>query len=190
MRVVVLISCCLFSACATVKPASLASSRELLSRALTAFLAAAGPGASPSPTLWLTNEDDTDCGRPEGVTHANAAAHPLDALAYEVFENQLTATRWAHVVEAHRHNYARDLKPDTRKTVVSKEGSTTVEDLCFLDEAKKRNVDKVLVYQVVGDAPGSVMVHFRLSDARTGVIEASRTFLAGEGAARRLRRAS
>ncbi len=180
MRIVFITSWCLIIACATVKPAPTSTTRELLSRALGAFVAAAGPTASPS--LWLTNEDDTDCDRAESALHGQAVAHPLDAVAYEVFENQLTATRWAHVVEAHRHNYARDLKPETRKNVVTKEGSTVVEDLCFLDEAKKRNVDKVLVYQVVGEAPGSVMVHFRLSDARTGLIEVSRTFLAGDGA--------
>lgn len=166
--------------CAAMKPAPPVTQRELLTKALSAFIAGVPQPAAPS--LWLTNEDDTDCDRPEGVTRPPAVMHPLDALAYEVFENHIVTLHWAKVIESHRHNYARDLKPETRKALVLKELSSTVEDLCFLDEAKKRNADKVLVYQVVGEAQGSVMVHFRLSDARTGLVESSRTFLTTESA--------
>ena len=74
MRLVFVSLWCLLISCATVKPAPTSTTRELLSRALSAFVAAAGPSASPS--LWLTNEDDTDCDRPEGATHGQAAAHP------------------------------------------------------------------------------------------------------------------
>jgi len=170
----------LITGCAAVRSGPPVSQRELLTKALSAFIASAPQPSSPS--LWLTNEDDTDCDRPEGVVRAPAVMHPLDGLAYEVFENHIVTLHWAKVIESHRHNYARDLKPETRKTLVLKELSSTVEDLCFLDEAKKRNADKVLVYQVIGEAPGSVMVHFRLSDARSGAIESSRTFLTTESA--------
>jgi hypothetical protein len=167
--------------CATTPAAPPPTQRELLTRVLVSFTTASPQTSAPS--LWLTNEDDSDCDRPDGAAHPQSSGHPLDSLAYEVFANQLVASRWARVIEAHRHNYARDLKPETRKAIVVRpDASTTVEDLCFLDEAKKRNADKLLVYQVLGADSDSVLVHLRLSDARTGVIEASRTLQATAGA--------
>ena len=165
--------------CATTPPPPPPTERELLTRALLAFTTAI-PSTNPPPALWLTNEDDTDCDRPEGTSRAVYSGHKLDGLAYEVFANSLVASGWAHVIEAHRHNYARDFKPETHKTVLIRpDTSTTVEDLCFLDEAKKRNADKLLVYQVIGADSDSVLVHFRFSDARTGIIASSRTLQAG-----------
>ncbi len=179
MRAVLGLMVVVMAACATTPPPPAPTQRELLAKALNAFTAA-NPAAGAVPTLWLTNEDDTDCDRPEGIPRAVYVGHALDGLAYEVFANALVSTGWAHVLEAHRHNYARDFKPETHKTVLSRpDTSTTVEDLCFLDEAKKRNADRLLVYQVVGADTGSVLVHFRLSDARSGQILSSRTLQAG-----------
>ncbi len=159
--------------CATV-PRPVPSDRELLTAAVKAFMASA-PMAPPA-TLWLSNEEDSECDRADPMPRAPGAGSPLDLLAFEVFGNQVVSDRWASLLEGHRHNYARDLKTETHKTMLVKpDTSTMVEDLCLLDEAKKRNADKVLVYQVLGGNRGAVLVHFRLSNARTGVVEVSRT---------------
>ena len=163
----------LAAGCATV-PKPVPSDRELLTAAVKAFMASAP--LAPPPMLWLSNEEDSECDRTESLPPAPSS--PLDLLAFEVFGNQVVGDRWAFLIEGHRHNYARDLKPETHKTLVVKpDTSTTVEDLCLLDEAKKRNADKVLVYQVLGVNRGALLVHFRLSNARTGVVEVSRTIL-------------
>lgn len=166
----------LLVSCATVPPLPPPTERQLLTAALTTFMSAA-PHAAP-PTLWLSNEEDSECDRAEGAARPPSVSSGLDQLAFEVFSNQVVASRWASLVEGHRHNYARDFKPETHKAVVVKpDTSTQVEDLCLLDEAKKRNVDKLLVYQVLGASRGGVLVHLRLSNARSGLIEASRTLL-------------
>jgi hypothetical protein len=166
----------LITACATVPPPPPPSERQLLTAALTAFMSAA-PQSAP-PTLWLSNEDDSECDRADGTPRPSAGASPLDLLAFEAFSNQVVASRWASLIEGHRHNYARDLKVDTHKAVIVRPDTTTqVEDLCLLDEAKKRNAEKLLVYQVLGASRGSVLVHLRLSSARTGLVEVSQTLL-------------
>lgn len=176
MRALCLVVVLLVSGCARRSATNGPTDRELLAAALNTFMT-----ATPQPagtTLWLTNEDDSECDRVDLVTPQRARNNPYDALAFEVFENHIVGSRWAALVEGHRHNYARDLKTETHKNVVVKpDVSTVVEDLCFLDEAKKRNVEKVLVYQVLGMARGTSLVHLRLSNARTGVIESSRTLL-------------
>ena len=84
-------------------------------------------------------------------------------------------------IETHRHNYSTELKPETHKKIDSLiEGKTTVsgmscEDLCMLDEAKKRNADKVLVYHILSMGSNKLTIHYRLSDVKTGAIEASHT---------------
>ena len=181
MRIVPLLVLVAFTSCARrVRPGG-PTERELLAAALTQFATAAPQTAET--TLWLTDEDDSECDRVDGAQPRKPRDMAIEALAWEVFQNQIVATRWAAVVEGHRHNYARDLKPETHRTVTTKsEAVSSVEDLCLLDEAKKRAVDKVLVYQVLGVARGSVLVHLRLSNARTGVVEVSRTLLAtGQG---------
>ncbi len=162
--------------CATVPPQPPPTERELLTAAMKAFMTGA-PQASP-PTLWLSNEEDSECDRADGTPRVTAGSGPLDFLAFEVFGNQVVASRWASLIEGHRHNYARDLKVDTHKAVVVRpDTSTQVEDLCLLDEAKKRSAEKLLVYQVLGSSRGSILVHLRLSSARTGLVEVSRTLL-------------
>lgn len=161
--------------CATVPPPPPPSERELLTAAVKAFMAAAP--LTPTPTLWLSNEEDSECDRADDAPPAGAST-PIDLLAFEVFGTQVVADRWAFLIEGHRHNYARDLKPETHKAMLVKpDTSTTVEDLCLLDEAKKRSAEKVLVYQVLGESRGAILVHFRLSNARTGLVEVSRTLL-------------
>lgn len=171
-----LVTLLLLAGCATMPPAPPPTERQLLTAALNAFISGA-PQSTP-PTLWLSNEEDSECDRADGTPRPAGASTALDQLAFEVFSNQVVASRWASLVEAHRHNYARDLKVETHKAVVVRpDTSTQVEDLCLLDEAKKRNVEKLLVYQVLGSSRGGILVHLRLSSARTGLIEASRTLL-------------
>jgi hypothetical protein len=175
MRLLMLV---VLSALAGCGGGSRVTQRQLFSQAIGSFLTQAP--ASAAPTVWLTNEDDSECDRVEGEPKPRRAVSDEEALAYEVFSNHVVTSRWGRVIEGHRHNYARDLKADTRKPIsvvigAKQEAVTVMEDLCFLDEAKKRNADKVLVFQVLGAASSGVMVHFRLSDARTGLVEASKT---------------
>jgi hypothetical protein len=104
-----------------------------------------------------------------------------DRLAYEVISNYLTQAKKVRVVETHRHNYSTDLKTETHKKVDALiEGKSVVssmscEDLCLLDEGKKRNSDKVLVYHIINLGSNKLTIHYRLSDVKTGVVEASHT---------------
>ena len=85
------------------------------------------------------------------------------------------------MVETHRHNYATELKTDTHKKIDALiEGKTAIssmscEDLCLLDEAKKRNSDKVLLYHIISMGSNKLTIHYRLSDVKSGVIETSHT---------------
>jgi hypothetical protein len=172
----VLVAMFVMTDCATVPPLPPPTDRQLLTAAFGAFMGAAPQSAAP--TLWLSNEDDSECDRADGPPRTSAVSSPLDLLAFEVFSNQVVASRWALLIEGHRHNYARDLKVETHKAVIVRPETTTqVEDLCLLDEAKKRNAEKLLVYQMVGSSRGSILVHLRLSSARTGLVEVSRTLL-------------
>jgi hypothetical protein len=105
-----------------------------------------------------------------------------DRLAFEVFANYFTQNHRMRVVETHRHNYATETGAQTRQKIdtITNEGKTTVsgmscEDLCILDEAKKRKSDKVLVYHVMEMSADEMKIHLRLSDVPTGVVEASET---------------
>ena len=85
------------------------------------------------------------------------------------------------VVESHRHNYATDTRVETRKKLdVAMEGkavasSMSCEDLCLLDEAKKRNADKVLTYHIIDMGAKKLTIHYRLSDVKSGTVDASYT---------------
>lgn len=103
-----------------------------------------------------------------------------DRLAYEVISNYLTQAKKLRVVESHRHNYSTDLKVETHKkidVVVDKNVASgmSCEDLCMLDEGKKRNSDKVLAYHIISMEANKLTIHYRLSDVKTGVVEASHT---------------
>ena len=104
-----------------------------------------------------------------------------DRLAYEVFANYFTQKKKMRVIETHRHNYQTELNVDTRKKIelMSDQGKplTTMscEDLCLLDEAKKRKADKVLAYHIIEMKNEEMTIQFRLSDVPTGVVEASQT---------------
>jgi len=104
-----------------------------------------------------------------------------ERLAYEVISNYLTQAKKVRVVETHRNNYATELKTERHKKVDALiEGKSVVssmscEDLCLLDEAKKRNSDKVLVYHIINLGSNKLTIHYRLSDVKTGVVEASHT---------------
>jgi hypothetical protein len=107
-----------------------------------------------------------------------------DGLAYEVFANFITQKRKGKVVEPHRHNYATDLGVTTHVTqeTVSETAAGTkktshqsCEDLCLLDEAKKRKADKILVYSILEMKDEEMKIHLRFSDVRSGLVEFSRS---------------
>ncbi|MFO0572819.1 MAG: hypothetical protein U1A78_02375 [Polyangia bacterium] len=105
-----------------------------------------------------------------------------DRLAYEVISNYLTQAKKLRVVETHRHNYATDTRVETRKKidVLATEGKTVAttmscEDLCLLDEAKKRSSDKVLAFRIIRMESNKLTVHYRYSDVKSGLVEASHT---------------
>lgn len=171
----------LVSACAA---APRVTQRQLFARSISQVITAAP--LAPGQRVWLTNAWDSEChlGPNEG-TRLTPRSSRLDAFAYEVFANVITEQRWGGLLEAHRHNYATELKPETHVATTqtsTRDGqsttvSLTAEDLCLLDEAKKRRADKVLLYQLLDDEGDGrwVQVHFRLSDAKTGVVELSKS---------------
>ena len=58
----------------------------------------------------------------------------------------------------------------------------TCEDLCLLDEAKKRAADKILAYSILTMTNDEMRIHLRLSDVKTGLVEFSRTLFVQKGA--------
>ena len=104
-----------------------------------------------------------------------------DGLAFEVFANFMTQKRKGRVVEQHHHNYMTETPIDTHKKIdVIAEGKQVAtylsgEDLCILDEAKKRKADKILAYQILDMKPDELTIHLRYSDGRTGLVELART---------------
>lgn len=104
-----------------------------------------------------------------------------DGLAFEVFSNYMTQKRKGRVVEQHHHNYMTEQLIDTHKKVdVIADGKSvgtysSCEDLCTLDEAKKRKADKILAYQIIEMKPDELVIHLRYSDGKTGIVELART---------------
>lgn len=175
--------------------------REMLGKAIYDF-AEPLPAGSASKT-WIHNQDDKECdgGKPKGVefvTSDKGLALPalpalpfgggasggskFDGLAYEVFANYLTQKRKGRVIEAHDHNYWTELNPMTHRqiTVISPENKAQAtfdspEDLCLLDEAKKRHAEKLLTYQILEMKNDELLIHLRYSDTKTGLVEISRT---------------
>jgi hypothetical protein len=104
-----------------------------------------------------------------------------DRLAYEVITNFLTQNQKMKVIESHRHNYATDTRVETRKkidTIIEGKAvasGMSCEDLCLLDEAKKRSADKVLTYHILNMDAKKLTIHYRLSDVKSGVVEAAHT---------------
>lgn len=154
--------------------------------------------AAPTDKIWVTSNSDSACDsgcqspltcgggggagkKLGGLFGGFGGPSSSDKLAYQVISNYLTQGKKARVIETHRHNYAMELKPDTHKKIDALvEGKTAVssmscEDLCLLDEAKKRNADKVLVYNILSMSANKLTIHYRLSDAKSGTVEASHT---------------
>jgi hypothetical protein len=151
---------------------------------------------TPETKLWITGPNDNVCdsgcfqGGCAGKDKGNAlgglfskpagAGGPYDQLAYQVFANWFTQRKKARVVETHRHNYATELNVETHKKIeIAHEGqkmqTLSCEDLCLLDEAKKRKADKVLAYNILDMKGNEMTIHFRLSDVQSGVVEISQT---------------
>ena len=161
---------------------------EMLGESIRSF---SSHGMKATDKVWITNTNDSGCDRAappkdKGAgglfSRASGGDGPYDRLAFEVFSNYLTQRKKARVVETHRHNYATELNPEThRKADVTVEGghatvsTTTGEDLCLLDEAKKRKADKVLVYHIIEMENDRMWIHLRLSDVPTGVVEQSQS---------------
>src|SRR5262249_22267942 len=85
------------------------------------------------------------------------------------------------VIESHHHNYMTDSNVLTHKKIeVIADGKVTgtfdsCEDLCILDEAKKRRADKILAYQILEMKNDEMLIHLRFSDSKTGLVELART---------------
>jgi hypothetical protein len=112
---------------------------------------------------------------------SDSKSSAFDGLAFEVFSNYMTQKRKGRVVEQHHHNYMTEQVIDThRKVDVIADGKSVAtysscEDLCTLDEAKKRKADKILAYQILEMKPDELLIHLRYSDGRTGIVELART---------------
>ncbi len=171
--------------------------REMLGESIRSFAARMKNG--PEAKVWIAGPDDSTCdagcfqgncagGKGKGLAGlgglfsarpANAPS-PYDGLAFQVFANYLTQRKKARVVETHRHNYATELNVDTHKKIeVVNDGkavsTNSCEDLCLLDEAKKRKADKVLAYYISEMSANELTIHFRFSDVPTGLVEAAQT---------------
>jgi hypothetical protein len=154
---------------------------------------------APEAKIWIAGPSDSGCD--SGCQGGNCAAKDKGGgglsglfapkvdksptahatLAFEVFSNYLTQRKKARVVESHRHNYATSLETDTHKKIEIKDdkgdktSTVSCEDLCLLDEAKKRKADKVLAYYISEMSSNELIIHFRLSDVPTGLVEAAQT---------------
>jgi hypothetical protein len=154
-------------------------------------------------TLWITGPNDSSCDSgcqlPAGCSGGKSGGSlgglggglfgggsktgesSYDKLAYEVFANYFTQKKKMRVIESHRHNYSTQLNVQTHKTIETvddknaKVTTMSCEDLCLLDEAKKRKADKVLVYHIMEMSNDEMKIHFRLSDVQTGVVESAQT---------------
>lgn len=171
---------------------------NMLAESIKAF--SAKMTAAGTDKVWVTSMSDSACdsGCQSALTCANGGGGKGgkigglfggfgggpsgdEKLAFEVISNYLTQAKKVRVVETHRHNYATDLKTETHKKIDAViDGKTAVssmscEDLCLLDEAKKRASDKVLLYNILSMGSNKLTIHYRLSDVKTGVIEASHT---------------
>ena len=171
---------------------------NMLAESIKAFSGKMTPAATDK--LWVTSMADSACdsgcqsaltcgggggggkgGKIGGLFGGLGGPSGDDKLAFEVISNYLTQAKKVRVVETHRHNYATDTKADTHKKIDALiEGKTAIssmscEDLCLLDEAKKRNSDKVLVYHIINLGSNKLTIHYRLSDVKSGIVEASHT---------------
>lgn len=165
---------------------------EMLTSAITSF--SRNLKASGNDKIWVTSPADSacdrgcaDCGKGGaakggglfgGFAGPKDGSGPYDRLAYEVFSNYLVQKKKARVVEAHRHNYATELGTESHRKIeliTEKVSSSSCEDLCMIDEAKKRKADKVLVYHILEMSNDKAKIHFRLSSVSTGVVEAAYT---------------
>jgi hypothetical protein len=171
--------------------------REMLGESI-AYFSSRAKGA-PNEKIWIAsigeqNNCDSGCnfgckekggGAAGGLfsslsSSKPAGASPYDALAHEVFANYLTQRKKARVIESHRHNYSTELNPETHRKIEflhdnNKVSTSSCEDLCMLDEAKKRKADKILVYQIIEMKNDELTIHFRLSDVQTGIVEVAQT---------------
>jgi hypothetical protein len=173
--------------------------REMLGKAIAEF---SNPLKDQNvDKLWITNMTDSGCDCHDQVCHKpekgalggfsfGGGGGSYDGLAFEVFSNYLVQKKKGRVVETHRHNYSTDLKVATHTPLEADEEhavkkhvvTQTCEDLCLLDEAKKRAADKILAYSILTMTNDEMRIHLRLSDVKTGLVEFSRTLFVQKGA--------
>jgi hypothetical protein len=171
---------------------------NMLAESIKAFSSKVPTGANDK--IWVASIADnnacdsgcqspTSCGGSKGGSKLGGLSFGFggggpsssDRLAYEIISNFFTQSKKARVVESHRHNYYSDGKVETHKKLdFAIDGKNVItgmscEDLCMLDEAKKRNADKVLVYHLIHMESNKLTIHYRLSDVKSGVIEGSHT---------------
>ena len=168
--------------------------REMLGKSIAEF-SGQFKDANPLDKVWITSQSDSGCdchgdlckkGGALGGFSFGGGGSSYDGLASEVFANYLTQKKKGRVVEWHKHNYFTDSKVNTHQALeVTEDGKKTkvenCEDLCLLEEAKKRAADKVLAYQIVSMQAEELRIHLRLSDVKTGLVEFSRTLLVQRG---------
>ena len=171
--------------------------REMLGKSIADFT---DPLQEPSNTkIWIHNMKDDECDKGCTVGGAPSAAGAIggalgglfggggggsgyDDLAYEVFSNYITQKKKGRIVEQHKHNYMTEANVSTHRNqeviVDGKPAGVVVscEDLCLLQEAKKKRAEKVLAYQIIEMEPEKLVIHMRYSDTKTGLVELSRTF--------------
>lgn len=170
---------------------------NMLAESIKAFT---GKATVNNEKVWVTsvndnNNCDSGCQTPLTCANGGKAGGSIklgglfgggggggkDRLAYEVITNYLTQGHKMKVVETNRHNYATDTRVETRKkidTVIDGKAvasGLSCEDLCLLDEAKKRNADKVLAYHIINLEAKKLTIHYRLSDVKSGIVEAAHT---------------
>ena len=166
--------------------------REMLGKSIADFT---DPLQEPSGTrIWIKNMKDDECdkgctvGPPApalpslGGLFGGGGGSGYDDLAYEVFSNYITQKKKGRIVEAHKHNYMTEANTNTHRNqevvVDGKPAGVVVscEDMCLLSESKKRRAEKILAYQIIEMEPEKLVIHMRLSDTKTGLVELSRTF--------------
>lgn len=169
--------------------------REMLGKSIAEF-SGQFKDANPADKVWITSQIDSGCdchgdlckkgGGFGGGLSFGGGGSSYDGLASEVFANYLTQKKKGRVVEWHKHNYFTDSKVNTHQALETEENGKKTrvencEDMCLLDEAKKRAADKVLTYTILEMKAEELRIHMRLSDVKTGLVEFSRTLLVQRG---------
>ncbi len=163
------------------------------------------PMGKTDERIWIAPPGDfCDDGNQSGVAAGGASMFgggpsgpsAFDSFAVEVMTDWLTKNRRGQVIERARANYMTGDKTKTRLWQTDKAHGGedagndvtvgTFEDMCILDEAKKRSAEKVLTFRIMEIQAEEIKIHMRLSDVETGLVEISRSLQARRSAVRDL----